>query len=539
MSLPATLDTVVEVSWDGSGAYTGLYDDVTAAQDVPGDPGVGIDEGKDGARSLSPPKIPASSFELYNEDGRYSQERADSPVYQRVLTGRPLRISALHGTESAYTEDDDYRADDYYDGEGTWRLASGYIDDLAQRTSIGDQRVGIDALGTLGKLITQPVSVAVHASIRTDEAITLLLDAAGWPADLRAISIGDTTLLYWWCDERSPWAAMLELLASEGPGALYQDGSGVLHFENRNYRTITARSTTSQATFLDRSGGVGVDEYTTEGEYTEDGTYAGPTALWMTALSYEPGFKNIYNRATFSTKRRTLGALAQVWQYGATLTLSANQALTLIVRPSDPFQNAVTPANGVDYTVTSGSLASVSLAATSGLVAFLTITAGASGATVDGVTSTGIQLRAQPLTVVSETTVQNSVDASASIATFGEQTLQISGWPEIDPAQAEAVCNAWVARYMEQRPTVTITVRNADGNHLEQILARGVSDRITLEEANTGLSADVWIESKHLSISGAGGRRVECLFACEKVDTVSGAIWDVSLWDDPSSVWGV
>lgn len=524
MTVPSTLELTVEISLDGSGDYTGPHDDVTASVAV--DPGIEIDEGREGARSLMPPKVPSLDYSLHNKDGQYSQENPGGVAYQLLIPGRPTRVRALHGERRFYRSHTAYRAHVPYRGRAPYTLASGGIDDIGQTTEFGRQRVRLDSMGTMGILTGQSVTVAVQANIRTDQAIGLLLDAAGWPSDLRDLSVGDTSLTYWWCDERTPWAAILDLLSAEGPCQLYQDAEGVIHFENRNYRTITARSTTSQASFFDHDTG----------------------GLWLAGLSYDPGFKNIYNRATYSTRRRSLGSLAKVWEYGATLTLTANQSVTLIIRPTDgnPFQNAVTPAGGTDYTVSAGSLASVTLSATSGLVAFLTFTAGASGATVDGVTSTGPQLRARPLAVTSETVVQNSVDASASIAKYSPipganipRTLSVQGWPEIDPANAQAVCNAWVNRYKDQHPQISIALRNADGDHVRQILERQVSDRITLTEANTGLEADVWVEAKQVRISGAHGRRIECILGCEMVDTLSGAVWDVSEWDDPAATWGV
>jgi hypothetical protein len=523
MTLPSTIDVTVEVSLDGSGAYTGAHDDVTAAVAV--DPGIEYDEGREGARALNPPKVPSLGYELHNESGAYSPENAGGVAYQLLIPGRPTRVTATHGVEGDYDEAADYDEPLYYDGRASRVIASGGVDDIGQTTDFGHQRVRLDSMGTMGILVHQAVTVAVQANVRTDQAIALLLDAAGWPAGLRALSVGDTTLAYWWCDERPPWEAILELLASEGPCQLYQDADGIIHFENRNYRTITPRSTTSQASFADVDTG----------------------GLWFVGLSYDPGFKNIYNRATYVTRRRALGSLGKVWEYGATLTLTANESVTLIIRPSDanPFQDAVTPVAATDYTVSAGSLSSVTLSASSGLVAFLTLVAGASGATVNGVTSTGIQLRAKPLTVVSETVVQNGVDASASIAKYSPipggnvpRTLAVQGWPEIEPVGAQAVCNAWVNRYKEQHPQVSIAIRNADGDHVQQILERQVSDRITLTDANTGLAAAVWIETKQTTISGAGGRRIACVLGCELVDVLTGAIWDVSLWDNAAAVWG-
>jgi hypothetical protein len=514
----------VEISLDGSGDYDGAHDDVTSAVAV--DPGITVEQGREGARALMPPKVPSHEFELHNEDGRYSPQNPGSAVYQLLFPGRPNRIRITHGERRLYRSHTLYRDHSSYNGRAAYMLASGAVDEISQTTQFGNQRVGLDSLGTASMLVEHNVTVAVQSNIRTDQAIGLLLDAAGWPSALRELAIGDTTLTYWWADDRHPWSAILEILASEGPCQLYQDGAGVIHFENRNYRTVTTRSTTSQASFDDVAAG----------------------DLWFVGLSYDPGYKSIYNRATYATRRRTLGALAKVWEYGATLSLSANQSVTLIIRPSDgnPFQNAVTPVAATDYTVSAGSLSSVTLSASSGLVAFLTIVAGAGGATVDGVTSTGIQVRAQPLTVLSETVAQNSVDASESIEKYSPipganlpRTLDVQGWPEIDPATAQAVCNAWVNRYKEERPQVSILIRNADGDHVRQIFERQVSDRVTLTDGNTGVSADAWVETKEIRIHGAGGRVIECILGCELVDILSGAVWDVSEWDDAAAVWGI
>lgn len=539
MALPATLDVEVRVSWDGSGDFDGPDDDVTG--DVAIEPGVALDEGRDGAQSLSPPKIGAGDFALHNDDGRYSQERADSPVYQRVIPGRPVRYRASHGERRLYRSHTLYRDLVPYRGVGVWGLGRHLIDDISQTTDWGNRRVGLATLGYEAVLRRALVTVAVQANIRTDQAVTLLLDAAGWPADKRAISIGDTTLLYWWCDERAPWDAMLELLGAEGPGTQYVDRDGVFHWENRNYRTITPRSTTSQASFFDRDDSART-AYRDHVLYRAHRLYRGRTGgLWFTSLQYEPNFKGLYNRATYATTRRALAGVASVvWSYGTAFALTSGQSRTLIARPSDPFQNAVTPVLATDYTVAGGTV-SVSLEATSGLVAFITVTATSGTPTVSA-----LQLRAQPLTVVSETTVQNNVDASASIAKFspipGQDipiTLAVAGWPEIDPVAGEAVCDAWVTRYQVPRPLVTITIRNANAAHVRQILERMPSDRITLVEANTGLEADVWVNALQLRIAGAGGRVVELVLGCELTNELTGAVWDLSLWSDPSAVWGI
>src|SRR6187551_1397669 len=132
MATTGEITVQVAVSWDGSGDFDGAYDDVT--NDVAIDPGITIDEGRDGSRALAPPKVNAIDFELHNQERTYSQEYSGSPIYQRVLAGRPVRVSALLDESTEYREADLYRAHDYYRGRATYRLATGRIDDISQTT---------------------------------------------------------------------------------------------------------------------------------------------------------------------------------------------------------------------------------------------------------------------------------------------------------------------------------------------------------------------------------------------------------------------
>ena len=529
----------VEVDWIGDGLYASPASDVTA--DTAGDPGLVIDTGRDGSRALSPPKVPAATFELRNDHGRYSNERGSSPVYQLVRPGVPVRMSATYGEARLYRAPGLYRAEVPYRGVAYWMLGQTRIDQASQNATLGSQRVRVSTLGESSKLVGTSVTVPLQTAIRTDQAVTMILDAAGWPSGRRRIALGDTTLSYWWADGKSAWDALMEVTSAEGPATLYEDASGNLCWEGRNYRAVTARSVTPQAAFFDQRVGGGVP-YRAARLYRANRLYRGNAgALYFTALTYAPGWRTTYARATYATKRRELGALGVVWRYGADITLSAGASRTLFARPADPFQSAVAPAVTTDYTVTSGS-ATVSLTYTSGIMAIIVITAGGAGCTIRGPAASptsGLQLRAQPLTVVSETVAQSTIDPSGSATAYGGiQTLSVAGWPELDIAMAEGVCDAWVTRYRVPRPQVTISVRAVDSAHFREIVQRQVSDRISLRSEQTGIAADVWIESREIVVAGAGGKHVEAVWQCEKVDTVSGFVWDgsTSLWD--SALWG-
>jgi hypothetical protein len=537
--LPALYRPKVFVDWAADGTFTGPADDVTL--DTAADPGIAIDAGRDGSRALNPPKVPSVSFELRNDHRRYSNEYAGSAAYQLVRPGTPISIVANYGESRAYRSATAYRADVPYRGVAVWTLARARLDEASQNAVLGQQRVRINGLGASSVLVGKAVTIPLQTAIRTDQAVALVLDAAGWPAAARAISPGSTTLLYWWADARSAWDLLVELTASEGPGTMYEDADGTFHWEGRGYRSSTARCTTSQAVFGETAA-QGTKPYRAAALYRDDARYRGSNeGLYFTALQYQPGWKYVYASATYPTRRRAAGTPGTVvWQYGSTLTLAAGAVQTLFARPADPFTAAFAPTAVTDYVVTAGS-ATVALTYTSGFLAIVVITAGGSGATITGpagASTTGIQLRATPLPVASETLAASSIDTTSSQTAYGAvQTLAVAGWPEIDPAMAQGVCNAWVERYRVQRPQVTISVRAADAAHFHEIVARQVSDRITLRSENTGVEGDVWIESREIVMAGAGGRYLEVIWQCEKVDTLVGFVWDgvPSLWD--SAIW--
>lgn len=520
--LPRTLAVQVYVSLDGGGDFDGSDDRVTRR--VHYARGVEITEGRNGVQQLNPPAIGSGGFDLRNEDGLANPERPDSPYYQRLEENKPVLYQADHGIEGDYDEDADYDEPLYYDGIYTYGLGRHIVDDLGIDSAFGSRRVSVDTIGYEALLTRVPVTIALMTNPLVSECFTAYLDAVDWPADKRSIAVSDTRLLYYWADERIPWDGMLQLLASEGPGTFGVDRDGVFYFENRNYRAAATRSQTSQATLRDIDNG---------------------TDLYFTNLQYIRGAKNIKNRATYTRHTRFETIPSKLWEYGSTLTLASNEVQTLFVRPSEPFLNAITPAVGTDYAVTSGS-ATVGLTYTSGFLAIITITAGVGGAVIDGFMSAGIQLRGQSLVAYPDTTIVNKTDASASIARFSPipgqaipLTLSIDGWPEIDAPNAQAVCDAWVLRQMWPRPQVVFDIENASGEDLYFILTSKISDRLTLENTFLGLSTDVWINQDTLRIQGAQGKLIRLTVGAEKCDTLTGAIWDLDEWDDPSALWGV
>lgn len=498
----ATAKYVVLVDWNNDGFLEEAFF-ITPYQPIPsGDdedvsawvrsaPGIDTVRGKDQIRALAPVMAGRADMELDNQDRTFSPENSASLLYGNLIPGRKVQIRAVYGS-------------------GTYYLWTGFLDDIPQHPARDRKAVSLPSLGPFSQFAGKKISTALYQSIRTDEAIGYILDALGWPAADRSLSTGQTTLNFWWLQEEDAFTALQTLVNTEGPGAvLYEDGEGNIVFEDRHYRMTTTRATTAQATISD----------------------TGSEPLHSEPFSYNPGLKDIINVAEVTVKTRAVdGSYSVVWSLGEAVSLAASEVRKYVATDTDPFTDAQTPVNATDYTVSAGSLSSVTLDRTSGQSCTLTLTAGASGATV-----TGLQLRAKSAPVTNTTAITNTVDASASITNYGRQVYTSSIRNEIDSGVAQDLVNALVSRYQDPRPIVTISLNNAVDGRMTQILSRQISDRITIVEAQTAVNHDYWVERIRHRIDEAGYHHV-VEFGCEKVTSGQYAVWGSAVWG--TAVWG-
>lgn len=446
----------VYVDWDNDGAYSGVGEEVTGR--VLARAGLKTARGRDQLRSLAPPMAGSLSTQLDNRSRDYSPANSGGPLYGRLVPGRRVQVTATLNANPATV------------------LWTGYLDDLPQRPAPTERAVDLPALGSLSRLRGKTISTGLYQDVRTDTAIGVVLDAVGWPAADRVLDTGRTTLGWWWLSQEDAFNALRALLNTEGPGAaLYEDSQGRLVFESRHYRLLTARSTASQATFRD----------------------SGAEPLFSAPFSYQPGLKDVINRCSIEVVQRAVQAEGTIWSNSNTFTLAAGETRRFTSTGADPVLNAVTPVVPTDITLTGGSLASVTLDRTTGTQIRITLVAGGSGATVSR-----LALRAQPVARVGSSTVTESLDTSASQAAYGLQSYTQSLRAELDTNSAQDLANAIVARYQQPRPTASLSLAGSNDTRLAQQLGREVSDRVSLIEAQTGTTADLWIERIEHQVEG-------------------------------------
>lgn len=455
-----------EIDWNGDGDFADTREVVTSR--VLDGAGISVSYGRENARTTSPTGSGEATLELNNQSRDYSPDNAGGPLYGHLGPGKAVRLRCTHNAT-------------------TYDVFRGVINGYDVVVEPPDRRVRLSLVDVMAQLQAAKVSTGLYPALRTDEAIAVLLDAAGWPAAARDLDTGATWVRWWWAEGTTALEAIQALVASEGPGALMTvDGSGNFVFRSRHHRLLRAASTTSQATF--RSSG-------------SDPRFS--------ALSYDAGWQDVVNVVDFDVEVREPGDFGVVWSSTDTVAIADGETVLLSAQPSDPVTGAVTPAAGVDYTGTG--TVTTSLLRTSGQTITIAIRATGGPAVL-----TSLQLRAVPVPVAR--TVRISAEDGASIATYGRRTWSGDA-PWAGVYDAKAIADLLLASRAQRLPTVVIVMRGGNDSRLVQQLSRDLSDRVRIVNADTGLDDEFWIGRIEHEV-GLAGRYLETKFFCEQVPTV-------------------
>lgn len=483
------------VDWENDGDFTGTGEDVSARVFSEG---VRWERGRDQVRQLAPPVAGQLAATLDNASGDYSPENGSSPLAGNVEPGRELKLEAVSGGTSAL-----------------WR---GILDEPT--VDAEGQSVGLRALGRLSKLQGVTISTDLYTDITTDQAFEYVCAAAGLASsEYSALDTGQTTLTAWWCAGDDALTMLNRILAAEGPGAaIYESAAGVITFHSRHYRLLTSRSTTSQVTASDTGTGV----------------------LHVSPYSYNRGRDSVVNSASLEVATLAIASVEsdiQTFEIDPAVTLYPGDSVDIPIVLDAPADWEGTPGTFVslpDLTLVDGTDAAYSATADrySGQVATLTITSAATYR----FTFSAVTLRGYATTTATRA-VTNSIDTSTSQGKYGLRALPTSydPWPYIDANVASDLCDAIVAAYQEPRAVVAITLENGTATELGHLLARDISDRITIVDSRSHVNADFFIERMAHEV-GAMGQRHRATLGCEKAGSIDYAIWGTSEWG--SDRWG-
>jgi hypothetical protein len=462
----------VRIDWDKNGYFTGGLDDVT--NDVRD--GFTCSFGRDPTSGPAPIVSGRGAVNLENgkvaAGGRkYSPRNTAGPLYTKLKPARPCLIERTVGGV-------------------TYTIFSAHTDSQPLSPDIANHRVTLNLVDWLADFRAgAKVTTQLYAGKRTGEVIGLILDAVGWTGG-RDLDAGATVIPWWWENGADALDALQKVVASEGYPALLTVGpAGEIVFRDRHHRITRAESTTSQQTWR--------------------GTEESAEPILATGFSVDEGWQNVVNDITLQVDERQAQPYAAVWSTDETLTLGSNASRTVVISTSDPFKGALTPTAGRDFTLTLGSISSVTLSRTSGASTSVTITAGIFGATIQG-----LQLLAQSVPVVRSVTVTAS--DTTSIADYGSRGMPAG----MDPVwcgryDAQAIADLYVLQRKQPLQTVRarFMVGTGDAARATALLPRDLSDRVTIVEPESSTNGAFFVD--RIEHTYRGPEEHEILFLCE------------------------
>jgi len=514
----------LQVDWDLEGEFGGLAFPITFPGTwadrgiIPSSRirGITCSFGRDRASQLTGrSKAGKLRVTLDNRSGDYNPFNTSSPLYGKILPGRPVRLLGTSTTQS---------------DQAIWQ---GYLLRITPQVHLGgDATAVLEGTGPLGEVNLDQIEVEMVTSQRTDQVVGDILDAAGWAAgsSYRTLDVGKTTITRYWADRIYTVPALQEIESTEG-GFLREGKSGQIIFDNRHHR-LAGVGLTSQATWSDASGAARV--------------YSG--------LIQDDPLPNIFNAFQADIQTYTVASLAVLWtlsESGASSpAIPVGVARTWIARY--PTTGSANTARGVDaWTTTAATTDMIANAAADGSGANATSDIGiavskssetmAITLTNNGSVSayvTKLQARGTAVTADDPVTIQ-AIDSTSQTA-FGKRT-----WPsrtKFIPSSDEGVDWANFNLSIFKDPTAMLQMSyfaNRDTNAINEMLDRDLSERVTVVADNTAdlsIDRDFFIEAISHQISANRLHRVTYLLS-DAEQFSDWWVWGTSKWGS-STRWG-
>lgn len=438
--------------------------------------------GRDQIRSTTAIAPGQLDFEVDNQSQDYSPDNPASPIAGYLVAGRETLVTAEFNGHS-------------------YPLFRGFLDDYEIYPGPLQRSVRFTALDQMARMEAFQLSTEVFPVLRTGEAIHKILDYMNWPADMRQIDPGATTVRWWSEEGTSALEALDKLVKSEGmPSLAYINPFGVFVFEDRHHRLITDRSLNVQNTW--------------DGEN-------GPEPQISEPFTYNIGWKDLFNVVQINVAETKPDNTQVVWESQSTITLSAGETQSFILDLDSPVIEAIAPVAGVDYDATLG-FATTALSRTTGKSISVSVTAVGGPAVV-----TNLSMRAKP--IVTTQTYQVLMKDDVSIDRYGERVYN-EDMPWASKNDVVAIAEVILGHRADRLPVIQTSMNNGTDERLTEIFERELSDRVRIIEPETFTNHDYYVESVQHTIAQAGQSHT-VVYGAERVKE---QVTNVFTFDDPT-----
>lgn len=414
--------------------------------------------------------------QLWNDDGRFSSFKTDSPLYGMIFPGLGIRL-VMEFESELYT---------------MWR---GVLDNLIPNTIHSRPGAALHALGVLYAVNQTNLHIQIQKDVTTGLAVTEILDEIRWPGSRREIDTGETTLTRWWTGGIKALTGLRDLESTEG-GFIRETKDGSIAFEDRMHRL---------------SG----DHGSSQAEYTYD-----PTGQ----IRYDPinqgdPLKELFNVIVAKVKTFEVDSASALW----TLAESGDSSPSIppgelrtfwTTFPGSAPTNAVAVEDWTTPLVATTDYTANSLANGTGtnMTGDLTVFATPFDTTLKiDITNNGAVpafitlLQARGTALLQHDPVEVHAEDAPSIELYNERRYVLEGTGIPTTAEAEIRLNDELQKRKIPIPILTLSIQNISDDQMLEILTRDVSDRITIDARGIiqlGIFAEFYVEEIAHAVNG-------------------------------------
>ncbi len=356
----------------------------------------------------------------------------------------------------------------------------------------------------------------------TSGQIVAALDAAAWSVSLREIDSNVTDDYAYVYAEDEPCLDFLQKLENSEFGRCYMGNDGKVHWEDRQYRLEQARCVSTQYSI-------------TEDIYTE----IEPTA----------SLKSVKNHIILRGQPKTIAAaMSQIWELTENATNSGspvievsgtvsylaeyadsngnkNIAGAVAVLASGDYQGANTPGQSGAYAAAGDRTADIGVS-TAVYAASAKVQLTNKGSTALYLTM--CRLRGKIYTDQAPVAIEIEDTSSELAYKRQSETVELPYYQSVGVMQG--IAQHRLAQQKEPTPGFTVTLNNTNADIWAQMMARTISDRVTLQSPAFRISGDYFIEHVEHQITEAG-KWHETRWLLSKADQTNYGVWDLGIWD--------
>src|SRR5215208_4794785 len=211
--MPSPLQILIDIS--GAGDFSGPLDDVTNSVLI--NPGLSFSRGKNQIKQFAQGEAGRCEFTLKNISGDYTNLPRGLKVSIKLSAGGADSFAFEDGDTFTFEDGDTFT----FEGSPGMTVWTGVIDDPQPKVDRFLPTVSVVCLGMLSRLVNRSLSTPLYLDITIDDAIGMALDAAGWPAAERAISVSTRRISFFCPEGADAFASIAQLVLTEG-GSFYE-----------------------------------------------------------------------------------------------------------------------------------------------------------------------------------------------------------------------------------------------------------------------------------------------------------------------------